>query len=197
MQEQMGLPFGHEKDGVRWPADDDWRRERQNPEDLLSGIGLISASTFVDVGCGGGFFALPAARIVGKSGNVFGLDMDELALARLQQLADKENLKNVHLMRGDVESLVVCEHCADIVFYGMTLHWFQNPYKVLENAKKMLGPRGRLVNMDWKKESMAYGPDLERRYSQEFAINLIATAGFSIETVRDSGPYHYLIVARP
>ncbi|NLA99854.1 MAG: hypothetical protein GX837_02640 [Methanomicrobiales archaeon] len=42
------------------PADETARRRRQHPDSILEGIGLRPGSTFVDVGCGDGFFALPA-----------------------------------------------------------------------------------------------------------------------------------------
>ena len=44
------------------------RRKWQNPEAILVDIGLAPGFTFVDVGCNDGFFALPAARVVGEGG---------------------------------------------------------------------------------------------------------------------------------
>jgi hypothetical protein len=54
-----------------------------------------------------------------------------------------------------------------------------------------------LVNLDWKKEPMDLGPPLKIRISEDMAVRLIQTAGFTVETVKDSGPYHYLVVAKP
>jgi ubiquinone/menaquinone biosynthesis C-methylase UbiE len=49
------------------PIDTD-RLRWQNPKAILDRIGLKLSSTFVDLGCGEGFFAIPAAQIVGKNG---------------------------------------------------------------------------------------------------------------------------------
>lgn len=52
--------------------DETYRRRLQNPEEVLKDIGLKSGFTFVDMGCGEGFFTIPAARIVGKGGEFTG-----------------------------------------------------------------------------------------------------------------------------
>jgi len=183
--------------GLRFPAQDDNRRKRQQPESILAGIGLKAGMTFVDVGCGGGFFALPAARIVGDTGMVYGVDIDAQAIRSLQAQAGQEGLKNVKAFIGEAESFLPCEACADIVFFGIVLHDFRDPSQVLVNARRMLKTGGHLVNLDWKKEPMEFGPPLQRRFSEDRACQLIEQAGFSIDSVRDSGRYYYLITATP
>ncbi len=90
---------------------------------------------------------------------------------------------------------MVCEECADRVFFGIDLHDFEDAAVVLRNAKKMLHPSGLLIDLDWKDEPMPFGPPPEKRFSVEKAKNLITSAGFRIISVQDSGPYHYLIIA--
>lgn len=181
--------------GTHKPFDDNKRRQWQNPEAILSSIGLRPGMTFVDIGCGGGFFALPATRIVGANGKVYGLDTNADSIATLKEQAIRESINNLHLTVGKGEELVLCERCADIVFFGMALHDFQDALKVLGNAKRMIKPSGRLVNLDWKKEQMELGPPLRIRFDEEMAVHLIETAGFKVETVQDSGPYHYVVIA--
>lgn len=182
---------------IRFPAEDPERRKWMNPEPILANIGLRPGFTFVDIGCGGGFFALPAARMVGKSGKVYGLDPDARSIAVLEEQSVKEKLGNLYLTTGRGEEVVLCEQCADIVFFGMDLHDFQDPAKVLENARMMIKPAGRLVDLDWKKQATKFGPPLEKRFDEDKAARLIREAGFSVVTTTDTGPYHYLIVAKP
>ena len=179
------------------PAVDHERRKWQNPEAILASIGLRPGFTFMDIGCGGGFFALPAARIVGNKGKVYGLDIDAKSIASLNSEATKEGLKNLYPTVGRAEESILCHQCADIVFFGIVLHDFEDPLKVLENARKMLGPEGRLVNLDWKKAPTPIGPPVPIRFSEEKAIKLIEAAGFREITLSDAGPYHYIIIARP
>jgi ubiquinone/menaquinone biosynthesis C-methylase UbiE len=181
---------------IRRPIEEHERRQWQNPEAILSGIGLRSGFTFIDIGCGGGFFALPAASIVGGTGKVYGLDTNAESIAGLKERADREGLENLYLTIGRAEETIICKQCADIVFIGIALHDFQDASRVLENARVMVKPTGRLVNLDWKKEPMEFGPPLRKRFSAETAVGLIEGAGFAVETIKDSGRYHYLVIAK-
>jgi len=187
------MPFKHK----RYRHDDDDRRKWQNPEAILDEIGLAPGMVFADLGCGEGFFALPAARIVGSEGRVYALDSDAEAIELLEQAADEEGLGNVTAVAGEGENTVLCEECADIVFFGTVLHDFTDAAMVLLNARKMIKPAGRLVNLDWKKEQTELGPPIEIRFDEDKASRLISEAGFQVEKIQDIGPYHYIVTAKP
>jgi ubiquinone/menaquinone biosynthesis C-methylase UbiE len=186
---------GHHHGGFR-PFDDPERRKWQDPEAILSKIGVRPGTVFADIGCGGGFFALPAARMVGEKGKVYGLDANPAAIAGLKEQAAREGLKNLRLSVGEAEVTVVCRHCADIVFIGIALHDFQDPSRVLANTRNIIKPTGRLVDLDWKKEP-SFGPPRNIRFDEATASRLIEAADYKIESVQDNGRYHYLIMARP
>ncbi len=175
--------------------DEESRRQWQNPEAILEEIGLKPGDIFIDVGCGDGFFALPAARLAGTTGTVYGLDASPEKIARLEAKATRAGLTNLRLKVGRAEDMVLVEAGADFVFFGIVLHDFDDPAKVLTNAARMLKPKGRLVNLDWKKEPMSLGPPLHIRFESEKAKQLIEAGGFRVETVQEAGPYHYLILA--
>jgi ubiquinone/menaquinone biosynthesis C-methylase UbiE len=169
------------------------RQKWQNPEAILVDIGLTPGFTFVDVGCNDGFFALPAARVVGE-GEIYGLDTDSEATDMLREKAEEEGMGNLILKVGRAEDTVLCPACADIVFFSIALHDFGEPARVLVNATKMLKPTGRLVNLDWKKVE-SFGPPVAISFSEEYAARLIEDAGFRVESVKDILPHHYIITA--
>jgi ubiquinone/menaquinone biosynthesis C-methylase UbiE len=177
--------------------DEATRRSWFNPEKVLEDAGLGLGMVFVDVGCGDGFFTIPAAQLVGEKGRVYAVDTDASAIEKLKDKAAQKGLRNVTATVGAAEETVFCDECADIVFYSIVLHDFRDPAKVLRNAKLMLKPDGKLVNLDWKKKPMAFGPPFQIRFSEEQASNLIKQAGFRIESVRDAGRYHYIGTAKP
>src|SRR5665647_622919 len=170
-------------------SDDTERRQWQDPEKILSSIGVEQGMVFVDIGCGDGYFALPAARKVGHRGKVYANDIDPGAIGRLHIQAEKEGLNHIFADVKAAEETMVCEECADRVFFGIDLHDFADAAVVLRNAKKMLRPSGLLIDLDWKDEPMLFGPPPEKRFSVEKAKNLITSAGFRIISVRESGPY--------
>jgi len=173
------------------------RRKRHEPETTLKEIGLRAGMVFMDIGCGDGFFTIPAARLVGEKGKVYAVDADASAINRLKHEAIEKGLRNLNATVGAAEETAFCNECADIVFYSIVLHDFRDPAKVLRNAKRMIKPAGMLVNLDWKKKPMPFGPPVQIRFSEEQAANLIKQVGFRIESVRDAGRYHYIITAKP
>jgi ubiquinone/menaquinone biosynthesis C-methylase UbiE len=188
----MALMHGHKK-----YHDEAERRQWQEPEPILRKIGMGPGKKLADVGCGSGYFTIPAARMAGSGGAVYGVDPDTEALHELKAKAEKEGLTNIFITAGDAEAVVPCEGCADIVFFGICLHDFREPGQVLLNAKRILKKGGVLADLDWKKKPTSRGPPLDIRFDEAKASALIKAAGFAIEAVSDSGPDHYLIFARP
>lgn len=168
-----------------------------HPKLNLESIGLRAGMVFMDIGCGDGFFTIPAAQIVGEQGKVYAVDVDALAIDRLKRGATEKGLKNMTAKVDAAEETVFCDACADIVFYSIVLHDFRDPAKVLQNAKQMLKPTGTLVNLDWKKKLMPIGPPMRIRFSEEQASNLIKQAGFSIGSVKNLGHNFYIVMAKP
>jgi len=173
------------------------RRSWFNPEKILDNAGLSSGMVFVDVGSGEGFFTILAAQVVGEKGMVYAVDRDASAIERLRRKVAEKGLINVEAIVAEAEETVFCEGCADIVFYSIVLHDFRDPAKVLLNAKRMLKPTGRLVDLDWKKKQTNMGPPLRIRFSEDQARDLIETAGFKVESVEDVGQNHYVVTANP
>jgi ubiquinone/menaquinone biosynthesis C-methylase UbiE len=175
--------------------DEQTRRSWYNPEAVLEG--LKEGMTFVDVGCGEGFFSLLAARKVGAEGKVYAVDIDPSRVAKLQNKAADEGLTNIEATVGRAEEAVFCRGCADFVLYSMDLHDFDEPQKVLENARVMLKASGVLVDLDWKKLQMTFGPPERIRFSEERVAEMLELADFRVVSTKEAGPYHYLIVAKP
>lgn len=79
----------------------------------------------------------------------------------------------------------------------MDLHDFDDPAKVLANARAMVKPTGCLIDLDWKKQKMPMGPPVSIRFSEEKVCELLKTAGFKVDSMVDAGPYHYVVTAKP
>jgi ubiquinone/menaquinone biosynthesis C-methylase UbiE len=151
---------------------------------------------FMDIGCGNGFFTIPAAEQVGENGKVYAVDASAKAVETVKRKAAAKGLKNIVAKAGEAEETVFCDACVDMVFFSIVLHDFRDPAKVLRNAKRMIKPTGTLINLDWKKKRAAFGPPLHIRFSEEQAQALIKQAGFTVENVKDAGSNFYLVTAK-
>ncbi|MCW4019150.1 MAG: class I SAM-dependent methyltransferase [Candidatus Bathyarchaeota archaeon] len=177
--------------------DEEKRRAWYDPEGILRNIGLREGMVFMDIGCGQGFFSLLAAKVVGENGVVYAVDTDAQAIERLKARAAEKGVTNIHAIAGSAEETVFCTACADIVFFSMVLHDFADASKVLDNARKMLKPSGKVANLDWKKKPMSFGPPESIRFSAKTAAELMIHAGFTVENIADAGPHHYLVLGKP
>jgi ubiquinone/menaquinone biosynthesis C-methylase UbiE len=177
--------------------DENVRRSWYSPEAVLKEAGVCEGVTFVDVGCGEGFFTLLAAKIANGSGRIYAVDTDASAIEKLKRKAQEKGIKTIQAIVGAAEETVFCAGCADVVFFSMVLHDFADPAKVLHNAKIMLKPKGTMLDLDWKKKEMTFGPPFEVRFSERKASDLIIKAGLKVHSIREVGPHHYIITAKP
>lgn len=171
------------------------RLKRQNPINTLSDIGLKPSMTFIDLGCGDGYFTVPAAKIIGQKGKIMAIDINDTSIKTLEEKLKKEKITNYILRVGKAEDVLFEQHSADLIFLGTVLHDFEDPYKVIENARFMLKENGRLINLDWQKKNMSIGPPYSRRFSKEEATKMIEICGLTIQDVRDYTTNYYLIEA--
>ncbi len=98
----------------------------------------------VDVGSGAGLDSLIAARMVGPTGVVIGVDMTPTMLERARQSADACGLGNVEFREGYAEALPVLDGWADVVISNGVLNLMPDKAAALGEMRRALKPGGRL-----------------------------------------------------
>jgi len=98
----------------------------------------------VDVGCGAGIDSIIAARMVGASGSVIGVDMTPAMLETARKSAKEADVPNVKFRSGLAESLPVEDGWADIVISNGVLNLFPDKLAGLREMARVLKPGGRL-----------------------------------------------------
>ncbi len=108
-------------------------------------LGVLGAGErVVDVGCGAGIDSLIAARMVGPSGEVIGVDMTPGMLDRARTSAAEGGFSNVSFHGGLAESLPVDDGWADVVISNGVLNLFPDKLAGLQEMARVLRPGGRL-----------------------------------------------------
>ena len=75
-----------------------------NPKRILEEINVLKPGMQVaDFGSGVGYFSLPLAHLVGERGNVYAIDVLELALSSVEARAKSEGIFTIHVRRADLE----------------------------------------------------------------------------------------------
>lgn len=105
---------------------------------------LIPGEHVVDVGCGAGIDSVIAARMVGPTGSVVGVDMTPAMLEKARAGAKEAELHNLEFRHGLAESLPVADSWADVVISNGVLNLFPDKLAGLQQMARVLKPEGRL-----------------------------------------------------
>lgn len=118
-----------------------------DPARMLREAGLGEGMFLLDFGCGPGRFALPAARIVGRGGRVYALDIHPLALRTVEQRARRSGLVNVETLLS--EGVVpLPDGAVDFVLLYDTLHDVADRPKAVAEIMRVLKAGGVLSYRD-------------------------------------------------
>lgn len=91
------------------------RARFNNQEKLLEGAGIKPGQTVLEIGCGSGFFTLPASRILGEEGVLYATDIHPIALSETEKKIDANNIKNVIVKKDNAMKSSFEDNMFDVV----------------------------------------------------------------------------------
>ncbi len=167
-----------------------------NPNVLMAQAGILPGETVADLGCGSGFYVLPAAQLVGPSGSVYAVDVMEDKLAATVSIANQFGQKNVRVVQADLNKplMEIPEHSCDVVVAGNIFHEITKPDALIKNIYRLLKVPGKLLVVEWKTAPMPFGPPMEKRVAQQKAEVSLMNVGFRKVKELDADSYHYAVL---
>jgi len=127
-----------------------WDRHGRRAVELAA---LKSGERVLDVGCGTGASALPAAKAVGPGGQVLGLDVAETMLARARWKASEQGLGNVTFRCADMSGSGEPDESFDAVISVFSIFFVPDMEGQIAELWKHIRRGGRLVITVWAERS--------------------------------------------
>jgi ubiquinone/menaquinone biosynthesis C-methylase UbiE len=170
------------------------RQKLLQPAKLLRSLGLRAGEALADIGCGPGFFTLPAAEIVGARGLVYAADIQGDMLSAVKTRANDANLTNVQVIKSSDTQVPIPPASVDMVLLAFTLHEIDQRARFLHRVSRLLKPGGKLVVIEWERQPDAPGPQINVPVTAEDVAKDAEAAGLTVAEQRSLNPSHYLCV---
>jgi len=112
---------------------------------LLQDAGLMQGMRVLEVGCGPGFFTLPAARRVGEGGSVCAIDLNPYAVAHVRAKVDRQGARNVEVLQLDASATGFSAASFDLAFLFGLRRTIGGLDAVLREMHRVIQPGGILA----------------------------------------------------
>ncbi len=109
---------------------------------------MTPGKTVADIGAGGGWFTVRAAKRVGERGKVFGEDINPAAVEAIQERSAREHLPQVQAVLGAPDDPKLPAKAVDAVLLLKVYHEIAAPVAFLEHLKPALAPGARIGIID-------------------------------------------------
>lgn len=164
------------------------RRKMMPPDEILLKFKIEDDGKLLDIGCGIGYFTVPAAKIL-KNNKVIGIDIIPEIIGIAKEKA--HGISNIQFRTSEEYNFPVENNSIKYVLISNVLHEVEDRKRYFNEIKRVLKEDGYLLIIDWEKRQMELGPPVHERISKDEMLELCDNAGFTLVEVVEINTNHY------
>jgi cyclopropane fatty-acyl-phospholipid synthase-like methyltransferase len=176
--------------------EDPARDAYQKPNEVIDALELKPGEIIADIGSGSGYFTLRMAHHVGKTGHVYGVDVNADMVRHLNQRIRDGGLLNASTILARPDDPLLPRAVDRFVIVDVW-HHIDDQAKYLALMKEHLRPGGQVVMIDFHKRDLPVGPPPAMKISREDLIAQMQAHGFTMAREHTFLPYQYFMVFEP
>ena len=157
--------------------DNDWRRENLPPVETLKKLGIKTTDSVADIGCGIGYFTIPAAQMIGDN-SAYALDTSPEMLAEVELRSTAAGIKNIETVKTAELDLLIPDESVSFGLMVNVIHEIVDKIQFLEEISRIIKPGGKLAVIDWEKAETEMGPPIDHRIAKEEVVSMLEELGF-------------------
>jgi SAM-dependent methyltransferase len=186
--------MGHE--GAAWLERPE-REAEEAPTKAVAALELRQGQVVADIGAGSGYYTMLLRAAVGPGGRVYATDIQPEMLALIRRKIEKQQIGNVELVLGTPTESRLPDAAVDLALMVDVYHELAQPQVFLRSLKRAIKPDGRLVLIEFRKESEWVPIRPEHKMSVRDARMELEAEGYRFERVIDVLPWQHILVFRP
>jgi ubiquinone/menaquinone biosynthesis C-methylase UbiE len=181
--------------GADW-LDRPERESEEQPASAIAALDITPGQVVADVGAGSGYYTVRLAERVGPTGRVFATDIQPEMLSLLRTRIERARLTNVDLVLSAEADPRLPEGRFDLILMVDVYHELARPQDVLRKLRASLKPDGRLVLIEFRKESAWVPIREEHKMSVRDARVELEAEGYRFDRVINVLPWQHILVFR-
>jgi ubiquinone/menaquinone biosynthesis C-methylase UbiE len=117
-----------------------------NPMKILQGVGNLNGQTVLEIGCGTGFFTIPASGFIGNQGSLVAMDILSESVNEVSKKVQAAKLQNVRVVKGDaLDTTLEAKSFNTIILFGVIPAPMLPLPRILTEMHRVLKPEGILA----------------------------------------------------
>ena len=154
------------------------RREMLPTRTVLNKIGLNEGARLADIGCGIGYFSIPAADVIGPHGIVFALDVSKEMIEELDKKIEENGIENIRTVITDKYNFKLKDNSVSYAFICTVLHEIEDGIAFIDETKRILALGGKIAVVEWIRAESDWGPPVDHRLDSSDVKIMLLDAGF-------------------